>query len=461
MSSSSSRYSTTKYLFIKACLWAGFSFFMSCSNDTGIGTNVLPPGDVINANFKDTATVWTSMVIKDSVPTNGVSDCMLGSYTDPIFGMAKASFYIHVLLPPATGFTFADSAKLDSVVLRLPFTGSTSGSYYGSLDPQTIEVYQMSDSLAVGKAYYSSTNLKHYASPIGKQTITPEPNYYPTISFNSVPTTYYPLISIRIDTGWAHDSILKKATPGAAAFASNAAFLELLRGLYITVSNPLQLPGQGGILYLNPTISGLSGSGLFFYYHYPKGAIGNTYFQLGNDYGYFSHIDHDYSGTPFYAANPVKDSVYSPTITYLQAMGGVKVKIRFPYLKNWVSKGRVIVNRAEVEIPAYVNDMGNYAAPNELYLVGINDTGATYALPDQYLPYYGGIFDQFRKVYVFDIAQYIQAVLDGKTIDHGFYLVIGGSAVTANRVPLYGGYKTSSTSLPRLRLKMYYTPLKS
>src|SRR4029077_6876836 len=98
MSSRSSRYSVTKYLFIIACLWAGFSFFTSCSNNSSIGVNVLPPNDVINANFKDTATVHAWLSFKDSVPTNYTLQSLLGSYSDPVFGFTKASFYTQVLL---------------------------------------------------------------------------------------------------------------------------------------------------------------------------------------------------------------------------------------------------------------------------------------------------------------------------------------------------------------------------
>src|ERR1700739_4280276 len=105
MSSKSYRYSKIKYLFSIACLWVGYSFFTSCNPNSGIGSNVLPAGDVINANFQDTSTVRVYTLLKDSDFTLRTSSCMLGSYNDPVFGMEKASFYTQLLTQDAVANT--------------------------------------------------------------------------------------------------------------------------------------------------------------------------------------------------------------------------------------------------------------------------------------------------------------------------------------------------------------------
>lgn len=462
-SKSSYGYSKIIHLFSIACLWAGYSFFTSCNPNSGIGSNVLPASDVINANFQDTSTVRVYTLLKDSDLSLFTSSCMLGSYNDPIFGMEKASFYTQLLTQDVTAHTFPTGTVVDSVILRLPFSTGAYGPYYGTLDPQTIEVYQIAsdDSLKINKSYYSNDNIK-YSTLIGKQTVTPNPNSGTvTVEYYSGTVWHFdPQISVKLDPKWVQNNIV---TPQAASI-SNQSFIQQIHGIYVTVNNPLQLPGQGGIMYIDPLGYG---GGLFVYSHWGTppavGDTGSYNFELSNGAIYFSHFDHDYSQAPFYSAAG-KDSVNSPYLAYMGAMGGTRILLNFPYLKNWVKKNKIIVNRAEIELPVYAADIGSDLPPSQLYLEGIytdangKDT-AIYALPDQGLPNYGGTYDGFNHEYDFDIASYIQKVLDGNITDHGLYLVIGGSAIAANRVVLYGPQKMSPSS-PHLRLKMFYTPLK-
>ncbi|HTB05648.1 MAG TPA: DUF4270 family protein [Bacteroidia bacterium] len=461
MSSKSSRYSVIKYLSYIACFWAGYTFFTSCNPNNGIGSNVLPASDLINANFQDTSTVRVYTLLKDSDRTIGTSYCMLGSYNDPIFGMEKASFYTQLLTPEASAYTYPAGVIIDSVILRLPFpiSGTT---YYGTLNPQTIEVYQIAsnDSLKINTSYYSTDIIKYADTLIGKATITPNPISYVNVNYyDGTIWNFNPQISIKLSTKWLTENIV---TPQAAS-VSNQSFIQHMHGLYVTVNNPLQLPGQGGIFYIDPLGYG---GGLFVYQHVgvTRADTGSMNFELSNGAIYFSHFDHDYAEAPFYNSSG-KDSVLSPYLTYLGGMGGTRILLNFPYLKNWVKKNKIIVNRAEIELPLVATDIGSDPPPGQLYLEGIytdangKDT-AEYALPDQSLPNYGGTYNGFNQIYDFDIASYIQKVLDGNITDHGLYLVIGGSAVSANRVVLYGPVAMSSTS-PRLRLKMFYTPLKS
>jgi hypothetical protein len=487
-----------------ACVLAGFAFFNACSPDSGIGNNVLPENNTLTAKFVDTSTVQTSLVLEDTIPTsNNTSEYLLGSYTDPIFGTTKASFYTQLLFPynvnpfvnyPTITLSSANTTEviLDSVVLSMPYGVYSGAGYYGTLGAQTVQVYLMDTGshFVADSAYYSDANLSHKIF-LGEKTIipqmtTPDSVCYPYYHYAPADSFQYasnPRLTVKLNYGWGlswFDSAFGVVSQNGKPFintitqsllSSSSEFQTHLRGIYITVSNPMQFPGQGALWYMNPYTSV---AGVVFYcrvigpnpnipgqtcVHYITPTFGISQGCLS-----FAHFDHDYTNTVFNGPKNKKDSVYSPNYIYVQGLGGVKTKIKFPYLMNWIKKGPIIVNRAEVDIPVDESDIGQYNPPSQVYLVGINDTStvastATYTLPDQASGYYGGTYDAFNHMYVFDIAQYVQGVLDKKTIDAGLYLV-QGSPVDASRFVGYGGKGVGPSSSQRLRLKLYYTPLK-
>jgi hypothetical protein len=472
-----------------ACIIAGFAFYTSCSQDSGLGRNVLPANS-ISANFVDTSTVVTSLVLEDTVIANDASQYLLGSYTDPVFGPTKASIYTQFILPGGDGAnpfvasglitTNTKQVILDSVVMALPFGSYNGYNYYGELGPQTIQVYALDPKthFTADSAYYSSAVLPH-KTLLGERNVFPQMLTNDSVRYPSNTVAYVsnPRLTIPLNKAWGQQwldaglstfSNLMSVSQNDTMVLSNAAFQRNFPGVYITASSPMQFPGQGGLWYMDPYTSV---SGIIFYFRIinPSGSTFDTSyvstnFGLNTSCVTVSHFDHDYSKTVFNGPKNKKDSVYSPNFIYVQAMGGVMTKIDFPYIMNWVKNNKVIVNRAEVEIPVDGADIGNFPVPTQLYLIGINDTStvastSTFTLPDQGSVYYGGTYDAFNQQYVFDIPLYIQEVFNHKTIPHGLYLVAGNSVATANRFVGYGG-KGNGPSTKRLRLKLYYTPLK-
>ena len=494
MNKFSNRYSISKYL-ATACILVGFAFYTSCSPDSGLGKNILPNNNTLSALFIDSSKVVTSLVLEDTIPTNGIPVYLLGSYNDPIFGPTKASVYTQVLLPGGDGAnpmlynstavnTSTDTIILDSVVFHLSFGSNNSVNYYGSFGPQTIQVYSLSPKthFTNDSAYYSTANIR-YDNLLGQSTVFPDMAneatvYYPYLGYSnpSIGGPYPARFSVKLNHNWgkswldtalsAYSKLSKAGGQWDTLVLKTAAFERNFPGLYITSANPAQFPGQGGLWYVDPFADGTN---IMFYCRAISNTHDTTYFTPTfaiNAGGVgFSHFDHDYTHTPFYGPPNKKDSVYSPNLIYVQGMGGVKTKIDFPYIMNWVKKGPVIVNQALVEIPVNTSDIGIYSPPDQLYLIGINDTStvpitATFTLPDQYSIYYGGTYDAFNNEYVFNITRYVQSVFDKKTIFHGLYLVSGSSSITANRFVGYGA-KGNGAGSPHMRLKIYCTPLKS
>jgi len=477
-----------------ACIIAGFAFLASCSQDSGVGRNILPTNS-LNANFVDTSTVVTSLVLEDSVITSNSGIYLLGNYTDPIFGPTKASIYTQFVLPYGdganpfleSGFVTTATQKiiLDSVVFALPYGSYNNYDYYGTLGPQTIQVFALKSKtrIVADSSYYNNAVLP-YETLLGEKNVSPQLLSSDTVKYPASTIAYVsgPRFTIKLNRAWGQswlDTALSTFTqfitqnhnPQADTMVLTSAALQRnFPGVYITTASSMQYPGQGNLWYMDPYL-GTAVNGIIFYMRVinTSGTTTDTNyvttnFWINTSTITFSHYEHDYSGAVFHGKPNKKDSVYSPNFIYVQAAGGVMTKIDFPYIMNWVKKNKIIVNRAEVEIPVDANEIGSFPPPSQLYLIGINDTStvaatSTFTLPDEGSAYYGGVYDAFNQQYVFDIALYIQNVLNGKTKDHGLYLVPGTSAITANRFVGYGG-KGNGPSTKRLRLKLYFTPLK-
>ncbi len=471
-----------------ACSIAGFAFLASCSQDSGIGRNVLP-SNTLQASFVDTSTVVTSLVLEDSVITSNSSIYLLGNYTDPVFGPTKASIYTQFILPYGdganpfleSGFVTTATQKviLDSVVFAMPYGSYNNYNYYGTLGPQTIQVYALKPKtrLVADSSYYNNAVLP-YGTLLGEKNVVPQLLSSDTVRYpaNTIAYVSGPRFTIKLNKAWGQSWLdtalstfswnLNNHPQSDTMVLTSAALQRNFPGVYITTPNSMQFPGQGNLWYMDP-YSGTAVNGIIFYIRVINPTDTNyitTNFWINSGTVTFNHYDHDYSGTVFHGKPNKKDSVYSPNFIYVQAAGGVMAKIDFPYIMNWVKKNKIIVNRAEVEIPIDAADIGGFAPPDQLYLIGINDTStvaatSTFTLPDEGSANYGGVYDAFNQQYIFDIALYIQNVLNGKTKDHGLYLVPGSSSITANRFVGYGG-KGNGPSTKRLRLKLYYTPLK-
>lgn len=449
-------------------------FINSCKQDTGgVGANVLPPGDIISAYVSDSSTILTSMYLKDTVPTNAIYP-MLGSYRDPIFGVVKASIFALLFSP--TGSTTipwngsystnnvypgyvagTDTGVVDSAVLLIPILTTTS--YYGTPGPATFVVYQSANSMPYDTATYSNYTPKYNPTPIGIQQVTPNPGTSDTIRIKLSSTW---LTSIR-------DSMNKNPSYYYPSFAS------LVRALYITVSNTLQLPGQGCIYY---TDCSSSFSGIYIYYHsaeriytapqseyyaiLPLGTGGNT------AYSSYNHIELDHSTAPFASEHPsgTRDSIAANNLVYLQNGGGPLGRINFPnFYKNWSKLGPIVINKAEVDITVDAQDCPNpYLPPASLYLEGTDKYGTPYNLPDYtndgLTNDYGGVYDAFNNTYTFSITQYIQKVIQHVDTDRGLYIIPIYNYSSANRVVLYGAqHGMAAPSANRMKLRIFYTPL--
>lgn len=423
----------------------------SCNEDTGIGLDVQPEGDLLNARTTDTVSITTFTIREDSIKTDDLPSgtAVLGSYNDPVFGYTEASIYSQFLLPTNLTSGFGTNLTIDSIVLALVYENINP--FYGSVndgDMQTVKVYQVTENISKEGSYYSNQNLETYPFAIGSKTFNPAP--VDSVVVDSV--NEKPQLRIKLDPSFG--SVLLNA--GAGNLSSNTAFLQFFKGLYITPETNGQQPGEGAMLYFNLLDSR---SGLILYYKANNVEQAPYRLVVNSSTARFSNFIHTYP-----SSGPISMQLANPALgqqlTYLQSLGGLKTKVKFPYIDDY-RDSNIVVNRAELVVkadPSYITT--TYPAPEKLFVVPVTSTGANGDLlswPDfgEGSDYYGGSYNPAAREYRFNITHYVQGIINGTIPDYGLYLTVSGSAVNASRLVIGGGDNASNG----MELRLTYTKL--
>ncbi|OFY94116.1 MAG: hypothetical protein A3K10_01090 [Bacteroidetes bacterium RIFCSPLOWO2_12_FULL_31_6] len=384
----------------------------------------------LSIHFTDTLNIVTTILKDDSIPTSNVDSYLLGIYNDSIFGLASASFYTEITLSGAN-VNFGNNAIIDSVVLSMKYGSTTS--FYGNIaTPMSIDVYRLSENLTrnlTELAYYSNESLTYNPTPLGSLTFTP--NLFDTVQViqNGDTTTESAHVRIRLSDTFGQE-ILDAGTNGNI-ITNNAAFLNLVNGLYITpsstVDNTLLPTNEGAVVYydINSALSTLT-----VFYRNDMGTEKSYSFLINSESKKFNHFEHNYTNTEI--DKQLNGLSHDSTLTYVQAMGGVKTKLVIPNLKNLSAEGKIIINKAEL----IFNVSDTSLTPiKELALLGITAQGGAIFLIDYFegADYFGGKYDETAKTYTFNIARHLQDLINNNTTDYGMYLVATSSSITANR----------------------------
>lgn len=417
----------------------------SCKDPENTGLEILPSSDLLNVSYSDTATINSFTVREDSLSASGNSANLVGSYTDPLFGISRAGFFTQ-LAPLTNSPNFGVEAQADSVVLSLAFSG-----FYGDTTtgvatlPQTFQVYQVTQDLFKDTTYYSNAKIS-FGTLLGSQTLTPST----TDSVWMYGKYEAPQLQIHLDTAFFRNYILNQS--GQSSLASLSSFQTYFKGIYVT-TDTTQNPGNR-IFYFNlaSTISRLH----VYYHNAVDTGVYDLQMDAKNTCSTINHFEHNYVGTP--VASQLADSSLGVTNVYLQAMAGLKTKIKMPYLKNYLSIGRIAINKAELILTVDDNFIQGYGPVTQLAVQGIDSLGNGIFTGDYFesITFRGGTYNSSTKEYSTNITRYVQQVLTGKVKDYGLYLVVYGGSVFANRSVLTG---SSLLSDKRIKIKITYSLL--
>lgn len=437
---------------MEAALFFLCLFAAGCKEPEITSPGILPDSDKLGLLSTDTSTVISFTIPDDSIRSDETSLSLLGVYNDPVFGVAKASVYTQVRLS-AENVDFGNTSdlRIDSVILSLVYTGK-----YGNTYPQSFKVFELSEDMYKDSNYYSTKTFLYKVPEIGKVT-----NLVPNMEDSAVVGGLAEPPQLRIALNKSVGDQLIKA--GSDKYQNNTAFLNYFKGLFIVAdTSVLPSPGDGAILYFN-LLSPYSKLTVYYtsgnYHSIHQNPVETEKlkfdFFINENCARMTNFGFNRSGTSLFAG----DLINGNHQVYIQSMSGAKAKIKLPFLENYIAKGRVAVNKAEIILNVEDNSTDVFSPHTNLFLTDIDSAGNAGFLIDQFEENYGGSYNPATGQYVFDITRHVQYLLtgfyEGKNSDYGLYLMAGGKSVNANRTILKGNKNADGG----VKLKISYTPL--
>lgn len=388
----------------------------------------------------DTTTIVAYSFYDDTIRTDEMNYGMIGSVYDPVFGKTSATFYTQFKMTKVAP-TFGTNPICDSLVLVLPYV-----SLFGDTSAlQTVKVYELSQAIFPKSVYYSNMHADYDQSSLLAQK-TFRPRVKDSVVLNKT-TKVMPLLRLKFNTSLGNRIINTTAND----LANNNNFIQFFKGIAIT-SEEENTPGKGSLV----SFSLLSSFSLLrMYYHNTQDT---TVFDFAiidscarfNQYNHFGYLN---------AANDFKSQLSGDTALgqqklYIQALGGTKIKLRFPYLKKWASNKKIAINDAQL-IMTNADVSAPYAAPANLAIRVLYKDGKVNYIVDETegANYFDGNYNS-SKGYRFRISRYVQQLLIPQTDNSGLYLFVPAASLIANRLILNGTNKQLSG---HIKLAIKYT----
>ncbi|MEJ7778054.1 MAG: DUF4270 domain-containing protein [Daejeonella sp.] len=419
----------------------------SCQNTDSIGLDV-DPATGINGNFTDTVSVRSTTVREDTIPTNTLSQYPLGYFADPIFGKTTANIALTINLTN-NNTTFGTAPVLDSAVLVLHYGDE----FYGdSTSKFQIDVHQLTSQLG-RRTYYNTEGYNFNSSVIGSRLVTIRRR--DSVKVNQIVTakpdvvkTKAPQIRIPISASFINANFLKGP---AANFSTNELFVKFIKGLYLKV-NPAQSSGPGGVAFLNLADS----SRLDIYYKSTNGtAIDTTVSSfpiLSGREPVTAQFNHDYTGTNIQTQLNNPSTQYD--FTYVQGLGGLRTRVRFPFIEKLKELGNITINKAEL-IVTVVGGTDNYKPSPRMLMYRTDIASQRQFIPDFGMDpvvslddlSFGGFYDSSKQRYTLVVTTYIQDILKGKLKQYDAFLAPVSLNYSRSTGPLASGTTASRAVL--------------
>lgn len=408
-----------------------------------IGNNLIGSGEYIGLFRTDTVQVLCHSYIDDSIGTKNVAYALLGATKDPVFGHTEAGFYTQFHISSA-GQNFGTNPVLDSLVLQLSIAG-----YYGDTTVwQTVHAYELTDSLSTYETYCNQSEL-----PVSSIDVANSHQFRPRPKTNQyiVGTDTVQRAIVRIPLSNELGNYLM--TLDSTAYKEPDIFKSYFKGLYVTCEEVSQ---DGAVTYIDLTNNTYSVLQMYYHNDDNPGTTLRYHFYVTSSDVYFNHFDHDYTqGDAQFVQQLLEgDTLLGQTQLYLQTMGGVRGKIRFPNVTRWadtLEEGFIVINEAKLILPAMpaACDSSIYTAPSNLVLLGFKADGTTSLLPDYYegTSYFGGSYNASSQSVTFRITEYLQDIVSKKQTDYGLSLGINSAAYNASRWIINGPEATEGSPL--------------
>lgn len=407
-------------------------------------------------SYHDTTTLIAYTTRHDSVRTRSLTYYMLGNLNDPEIGTTAANLFTQYGLPYGD-FSFGTSVNIDSVVLQLPY--ATTASFHGELNaPQSIRVYELNEDLSADEDsyYYSNRNYAYAAVQLGEYTGSfSSIDDSVTIKSGSITTKLAPHIRIRLDqfSTVLKDRFADPATQSSGTYVNDTSFKSKFKGLAI-VSSATPPPGSGCITYLNVRTNAAA---VVVYYNDSLKAEFPIYKSSCVHSNQYLH-----TYLPGISIQPAYSSVHSD-INYMQPATGLKTRILFPNLFDYVKHQKIAVTGAELIFTPKAGTFNPlFSLPLVVKLRSSDSLGRNAGIDDEFVSsvYYGGILGPDH-IYRFNIVLEMQKIINAyqnnnQNINYGLNLFVQADyPITAQRVVLDTRRETGN-----LKLNLTYTVIK-
>lgn len=421
---------------------------MGCKKAEFSEVDFNPPNDKMGVVQTDTFSLEASTITEPYLRTDYNQIQMLGSLNDPIFGKTEAAiatqFSIPTINPNFSG------AVVDSVVLCLAYEtqyGSTSNAL-------SYEVFEITEPLS-DTLFYSNKIPVFSAINLTSGIQAGIPRIKDSVFVEG--KNQAPHIRIRLNKSLGEKLF---ALP-TSAYDNHSNFVSHFKGLYIkayTIN-----PSDTGTVIGYNLLSTTGWSNLTVYYTLNDTVHKRYRFTISSSCKSYSVFTHNYAGTQI--ANDTASTTKGSERLYLQALAGLKVKIKIPGLETMKTMGRFSIAKAELIIPIENSGNAYLSPPSKLNMAAFKQDGSLSFLTDapaitggggglENESYFGGNLSNNQ--YRFNIARYVQEIITGQRTQYGLCLVISGAATRGNRVVLKGTGK----HLPeRMKLVLTYVNL--
>lgn len=407
------------------------AFFFGCNKDTDDAIGIIPKNKLIQIGTNDTISINAYTYRVDSVISSKVSNVLLGSYYDPIFGNSKSEFVIQITPGATSGF--GTNAVADSLVLSLRYSADSLSPIYGNMSsPLTFNAFEVGTELYPDSSYYSNldpTRLE-LTDELANITFTPQDGRNDTV-----------MLDVQLAQSLGQKIIDNYDFWYDDVAPADTSFYDFFSGIYVKTND---MPYDGSLSSFN-IMDPLSKAVL--YYHNDTDTLTLSFIisQFSTRFNLFSHL-HNAPNFPD-LDNP---EAHQDSVVYLQGTGGLKVKIEIPELDTIKDSGLWGVNRAELVLSAedvFLTNETNYPAPLSANLLIIDDEGGLDFLAD-YIGKTGYLPAAYKdNKYIFDITYSVQQILSGALKNNGFYLFPSSDYDNPSRVVLTGPDHTNKMKL--------------
>ena len=388
-----------------------FISLSSCSDDLGevpsdAGINAV--GLFVSDSFK----IECESEFEDPLRTDGISIAVLGALNDTNIGQSVYSFATEFSLPDgAINLPSLSNPQILSTTLVLPYSD-----YYG--DPSAthqILSYELSQALDTNEFYSNESSRIQYSGRATQTNIQVD-----LLSPINVTGTDEPAgMQIDVDNSIGQKLVDNRAT----VLESTSDLRNVFSGLYLTVLLPTQVGGAARLDLLSEY------SRLVVKFRddsNPIDSLNDVFtleFPIAPTATRVSNFDHQWSS----AINQKVAAGKNQQEFIVHSAAGLNTILYTPDIKSQFEGKKVIIHSALLKIPVSREETDR-PAHDQLYLITRSADGQAQFIPDIFrgVESYGGSYSQTDQQYIFNIAQFIQGLIDDKFENNGLVLVDGG-----------------------------------